>query len=176
METQMIAYHGNEALNVPDTFCLALLQRGCVSVDIANGVVRSNRFSRPRLVGATNTKGYRVASLHLDGYRHQIKLHRLVWIAAFGLPPTGMVIDHINRDKADNRIANLRLADAALNSQNRRSYSGSSNPSAKLTLESAARIRESHARFRSYRRVAKSFGVSASLVAQIVRGERWINS
>lgn len=57
------------------------------------------------------------------GYR-QIKLdgklylaHRLAWLYVYGEWP-GEILDHINRDRTDNRIANLRQSDKYLNRQN----------------------------------------------------------
>jgi hypothetical protein len=45
------------------------------------------------------------------------QMHRFVWLLKHGtLPP---IIDHINGDKQDNRIANLRAATPRLNSLNR---------------------------------------------------------
>lgn len=45
-------------------------------------------------------------------------LHRLAWLIYYGVNP-GPVVDHINRDPGDNRIANLRDVDHATNAQNR---------------------------------------------------------
>lgn len=45
--------------------------------------------------------------------------HRLAWLYVHGVWPRDMV-DHINGDPLDNRIANLREADNALNMQNQR--------------------------------------------------------
>ncbi len=58
-----------------------------------------------------------------EGYKRvsindmQVQAHRLVWLYCYGeWPQTG--IDHINHDKEDNRLCNLRLADHAENNRN----------------------------------------------------------
>ena len=45
-------------------------------------------------------------------------LHHLIWIYHYGKLPEG-IIDHINRDKTDNRIENLREASKQQNTWNR---------------------------------------------------------
>jgi hypothetical protein len=50
--------------------------------------------------------------------REQIKLHRLAWYMTYGQWPSGQ-IDHINGNKLDNRIANLRDVPMSINMQNR---------------------------------------------------------
>jgi hypothetical protein len=50
-----------------------------------------------------------------------IHLHRLVMDAPFG-----SLVDHINRDKLDNRRSNLRFADYSINGQNGGSKGGTS--------------------------------------------------
>jgi hypothetical protein len=44
-------------------------------------------------------------------------VHKLVWLWHYGEIPTGM-LDHINRVRGDNRIENLRLANASQNNWN----------------------------------------------------------
>jgi hypothetical protein len=65
-----------------------------------------------------------VGSLQQDGYlQMQINgklslVHRIIYEHVHGSIPDGMVIDHINRDKQDNRIENLRLVTISTNSHN----------------------------------------------------------
>lgn len=67
------------------------------------------------LAGKMSAKGYWV--LNVD--RREYKAHRLAWFYTYGYWPAG-VVDHINLDKADNRIfANLRDATVAQNQHNR---------------------------------------------------------
>ena len=64
-----------------------------------------------------------LGSLHNCGYlfatvnREFFYLHRLAWIYMHGKHPIDM-IDHINGDKTDNRIKNLRQASNSQNQQN----------------------------------------------------------
>ena len=45
--------------------------------------------------------------------------HRVLWESAFGPIPKGKMIDHINGDKKDNRLENLRCVTAQQNQYNR---------------------------------------------------------
>lgn len=49
----------------------------------------------------------------------QIKAHRICWALYHGADPYPLQIDHINRDKSDNRICNLRAVSSAENCANR---------------------------------------------------------
>lgn len=51
-------------------------------------------------------------------------LHRHVWAQANGPIPEGKVIDHINGDRYDNRLENLRLVTQGQNLMNRPSSVG----------------------------------------------------
>lgn len=150
------------------SFCLA---NGLLLADPVSGILINGTMNRE--VTTVSARGYIVASVRAMGTRMQVKAHQVIWISENGRIPSGAVLDHINRVKTDNRLCNLRLADAVTNSRNRRSYKGSGNPAAKLSLTDASSVRQLHAELRSYARVAKEFGVSRSLVAQIVRGELW---
>src|SRR5262249_13150319 len=65
----------------------------------------------------------RVGWLHSSGYRYvsiegrEYKEHRVAWAIHFGVWPEGQ-IDHANRKRFDNRLANLRDASGSQNQSN----------------------------------------------------------
>jgi hypothetical protein len=64
--------------------------------------------------GCPQNRGYRWISID----RERCLEHRLAWLYAYGEHPAGY-IDHINGDRTDNRIANLRPASKIENGWNR---------------------------------------------------------
>lgn len=48
-----------------------------------------------------------------------MKAHRIAWTIAQGDIPDGLSVDHINGDRFDNRLCNLRLVNHKTNMQNR---------------------------------------------------------
>lgn len=63
--------------------------------------------------GSIHKHGYRVIAI--DGKQYQAS--RIAWVFMYG-SVDGECIDHINGDRADNRIANLRTATRSQNNQN----------------------------------------------------------
>jgi hypothetical protein len=47
-----------------------------------------------------------------------LPVQRVIWEHVHGPVPEGMLVDHINGDRSDNRIANLRLVTPSQNTQN----------------------------------------------------------
>lgn len=72
------------------------------------------------VAGGESGRGY----LTVNILHHRFAVHRLVWLWHNGDWPNGMV-DHINGDRKDNRIENLRIVTAVQNVWNRAKKSGS---------------------------------------------------
>lgn len=75
-----------------------------------------NRVSGKILAGSFDKDGYKIVCV---GKGKSMKVHRLVglcFLPRIDLPK--LEIDHINRDRSDNRASNLRWCDRATNNQN----------------------------------------------------------
>jgi hypothetical protein len=87
-------------------------------------VKRNNRTKGGEVAGYITSFGYRRIEISGASYA----AHRLAWLYVHGAWPRHQ-IDHINSDRADNRIANLRDVTPAVNCQNqKRSHAGSKVP------------------------------------------------
>lgn len=76
-------------------------------------LVRQGRQSPGKPAGCVTPSGYVIAAVDGQHYR----AHRLAWLYMTGAWPAAF-IDHKNRDRADNRWANLREATKSQNGAN----------------------------------------------------------
>ena len=67
--------------------------------------------------GSINPKGYRMISVTIDGIKKTLKAHRIAWYYYYGELPN--LIDHIDGDKLNNSIFNLRSCTNQQNQQNK---------------------------------------------------------
>jgi len=74
---------------------------------------RLRRKGTTRLARA-DKRSYRTISIEKEMYQE----HRLIWCWYYGVDPGSYEVDHINGNKKDNRIENLRLVDRKGNSRN----------------------------------------------------------
>lgn len=84
------------------------------------------KYSPSRSAKKGNEAGYN----HKDGYRciqldgKSYMAHRIVYLMHYGEIPKGMQIDHINHNRSDNRIENLRIVDNKENQYNKKAAKG----------------------------------------------------
>ena len=81
--------------------------------DVIN--VNSGKYLNPYI----NSSGYKHIKLCKNGKGKIFKLHRLLALAFIPNPKNKEFIDHINRDRLDNRLENLRWVSPLENCQNK---------------------------------------------------------
>lgn len=83
--------------------------------------LRWNQFAAAQArglpAGRMDKYGYWKVNLRVGGKQKTFRAHRMVWFLSDGKWPSAE-IDHINGDKKDNRIVNLREASRSENAQN----------------------------------------------------------
>lgn len=78
---------------------------------------RSNKESE---AGYRSSCGYCYITIDCVKYKRS----RLIWALHYGWPPQNFLVDHINRNKLDDKIENLRLVDVAQNRWNSNNIKG----------------------------------------------------
>lgn len=125
-------------------------------------------------------RGY--LTVHLcDGHgKYQNRtVHSIVMLTYRGARPVGMVINHKNGDRADNRLVNLEYCTQSYNRKQdfilgRQSLRGEKNTQVKLT---EAKVMEILNLYRSgghtYASLAKKYGVHMCGISNIMNGHCW---
>ena len=72
--------------------------------EISEGIDKTNKLLKPRF----NDRGYISVVLYNNGGNHTFRINRLVAMVFIPNPENKPEIDHINTNKTDNRVENLR--------------------------------------------------------------------
>jgi DNA-cytosine methyltransferase len=149
---------------------------GRLKVDFSTGKIYSTRQrgKEGNLIElqGSDCNGYTVHTIMYDGIKKQCRAHQIVWIAANGIyDKNSLMIDHINRNRKDNRLENLRLVDAKGNRENATPYEG------KLTQEQKDQMFFLYAEGnQNMRELSEDFGISKSRVQQILSEHSGLDS
>ena len=84
-----------------------------------DGRVWSHVRRRGKFLSATASDGYALVTLSKDKTPTVISIHRLLAIAYIPNPDNKPYVDHVDRDRANNSLDNLRWVTSQENSQNR---------------------------------------------------------
>ena len=87
-------------------------------------VRRLNKTKPPRLLTPTIANGYLGVLLSVNKYSERKNVHRLVGLAFLERINGKDIIDHINHNRQDNRLENLRWVDNRENQKNGGNYKG----------------------------------------------------
>lgn len=167
-----------------DEFIALNLASGQIIADCKSGKVYTTKgpggiaLAKPKELAGTIVNGYRVVSIRNGAVKKQCRVHRVIWIAQNGVIPEGMVVDHINNDKLDNRIENLQLLTPEDNSSKASNdglyLSGDENPASVISEQARIEIALWYQTGEfTIRQLAEKYGISKSRVHQIVKAYGW---
>jgi hypothetical protein len=119
------------------------------------------------------TGGYHQVSLCRENKKNQRLVHRMVAEAFIGIPD-GMVINHKNGIKSDNRLANLEVVTRSENERHKWDVLGIKIRNlAKLTQSDADSIRLLRTSGMTLKAIAAQYGVSLSNIHYVVTYKTW---
>ena len=122
-----------------------------------------------------NEKGYLWVSLALrNKKRMSCRINRLVYSNLIGEIPKDYEVDHIDRNKENNTLDNLRIVTRTENEKNKDIKLGEDRKESKLTNEQAREICYLSVNHLLPRKeIAKKFNVSEATVKSIRAGRNW---
>lgn len=150
---------------------MTLIRHGMWYIDPDEGLIL-------RRVGSLDSNGYLKVDRRYLGLPN-VQAHRVIWEAVHGPIPDGMVINHRNGIKNDNRIDNLELTTPQGNVQHAwrtglaSSKKGTAHPGAKLNNIRVYAIRALATIGHTPREIAVMSGISRRQVANIIARRSW---
>ena len=147
---------------------------GRVKSLVTRGGKPQQRILKPR----RHTGGYTRVHIGRNGIYKDHLIHRMVMQAFVGCCPNGIVVNHINGKKTDNRMVNLEYVTYRQNSRHAHSLgltpAGTDHPNSSITDTDVRFIRDARYKIEALELAAR-FGVSRGTIYRIQLGKRYRN-
>jgi hypothetical protein len=143
----------------------------------SSGIVINPRTGKPISIGISNN-GYPRVSIKRNKKTKNFSLHRLLLMAFVRLPKEGEECRHLDGNKLNYSLANLKWGTQSENMQDRIKhgkipFQGVKNPASKLTEEKVLEIDFLILQNISKIEIAKKFGISTRTVRSIGTHSTW---
>jgi len=140
------------------------------------------RISKEKIVTGTNANGYKVISFKKDGIKKMKNVHVLV-AKAFVYNPNPekfKIVNHLNSNRADNRVENLEWCDHSRNAKHAfeagklKITRGSERSSAILNEDKVMAIKLLYKTGKfSHWKLANMFDIGKTTIQGIINGTKW---
>lgn len=144
--------------------------------------IKGMRITKEKITTGSNTHGYKRIILKKDRIRKQIDIHVLVARAFIknSNPDKFKIVNHLNSDRADNRVENLEWCDHSRNAKHAyeagklKITRGSDRNTAILNEDKVVAIKLLYntGRF-SYWKLANLFNIGKTTIQNILNGTKW---
>ena len=140
------------------------------------------RVSKEKIVTGTNSHGYKVVSFKKDGVKAVVPVHVLVARAFIKnpCPDKFKIINHLNSDRADNKVENLEWCDHSRNAKHAieagklKITKGSERSTAILNDKKVLAIKLLYKTGEfSHWSLAELFNVGKTTIQRILSGNKW---
>jgi len=171
--------NGLSTYRLNDLIALKRYEQGDIIINFGTGQIWNDKGVE--IVGAVSNKGYLQVTLSENGAPFTMQKHRVIYVCYHGINAIvigqELEIDHVDGNKLNNSIRNLKQVTASENCLNPSTLlRGETAPHARFTNETAGKIRELYlAGGFTCRRLGKLYGVTTQAIEAIINNKSYVS-